>query len=209
MTTLDVQKKALLYKGGVGDRKCMLFSGNLPTTEVWSLLLIALELGTQNSPVNSKILAILKTQIFVVHKATQKKGLKFMSIIKLIINLRVLEKMWTKNGDRKQYKKHEFYYFWCHWTLDFPKGFEECGPISFLFFTTLTTAPTEMAYFCPRSSANELRSFNARLDINLGACHHCRALFRTQQQKQRPLSFIPIIGMPQSLQFSEIASLSS
>ena len=30
-----------------------------------------------------------------------------MSIIKLIINLRVLEKMWTKNGDRKQYKKHE------------------------------------------------------------------------------------------------------
>ena len=35
------------------------------------------------------------------------KGWKFMSIIKLIINLRVLEKMWTKNGDRKQYKKHE------------------------------------------------------------------------------------------------------
>ena len=66
VTTLDVQKKALLYKGGVGDRKCMLFSGNLPTTEVWSLLLIALELGTQNSPVNTKILAILKTQIFVV-----------------------------------------------------------------------------------------------------------------------------------------------
>ena len=25
VTTLDVQKKALLYKGGVGDRKCMLF----------------------------------------------------------------------------------------------------------------------------------------------------------------------------------------
>ena len=71
VTTLDVQKKALLYKGGVGDRKCMLFSGNLPTTEVWSLLLIALELGTQNSPVNTKILAILKTQIFVV----KKKGL--------------------------------------------------------------------------------------------------------------------------------------
>ena len=81
------------------------FSGNLPTTEVWSLLLIALELGTQNSrrcpPVNSKILAILKTQIFVVHKATQKKGLKFMSIIKLIINLK---KSWRgrKNVDKKQ-----------------------------------------------------------------------------------------------------------
>ena len=78
------------------------FSGNLPTTEVWSLLLIALELGTQNSrrcpPVNSKILAILKTQIFVVHKATQKKGLKFMSIIKLIINL----KKGRKNVDKKQ-----------------------------------------------------------------------------------------------------------
>ena len=34
-----------------------------------------------------------------------------MSIIKLIINLRVLEKMWTKNGDRKQYKKHERSFF--------------------------------------------------------------------------------------------------
>ena len=134
-----------------------------------------------------------------------------MSIIKLIINLRVLEKMWTKNGDRKQYKKHESSFI----TTDaielliFQKDLKNVDQFRSCFFTTLTTAPTEMAYFCPRSSANELRSFNARLDINLGACHHCRALFRTQQQLRRPLSFIPIIGMPQSLQFSEIASLNA